>query len=71
MRAAGPDHRRLGQRNGDIMNALTLRDARAADMLALARLDDDGAPAAVMSVLSPGSATAARSADLNSTHIGN
>ena len=41
------------------MNALTLPDVQAADMLALARLDDDGAPAAVLSVLSPGSATAA------------
>ena len=38
------------------MTALTLRDAEAADRLALARLDDDGAPAAVTSVVSPGSA---------------
>jgi hypothetical protein len=29
------------------MNALALRDLEAADRLALARLDDDGAPAAV------------------------
>jgi hypothetical protein len=40
------------------MNALTLRDVQAADMLALARLDDDGAPVAVTSVIPPGSATA-------------
>jgi hypothetical protein len=33
------------------MNALNLRDAEAADRLALARLDDDGAPAAVTSVI--------------------
>jgi uncharacterized protein DUF5994 len=38
------------------MTALTLRDVEAADRLALARLDDDGAPAAVTSVVSPGSA---------------
>jgi hypothetical protein len=38
------------------MNAPTLRDVEAADRLALARLDDDGAPAAVTSVVSPGSA---------------
>jgi hypothetical protein len=50
---------RLGHRNGDIINALTLRDVEAADRLALARLDDDGAPAAVTSVTSPGSVTAA------------
>jgi hypothetical protein len=31
------------------MTALTLRDAEAADSLALARLDDDGAPVAVTS----------------------
>lgn len=42
------------------MNALPLRDVQAADTLALARLDDDGAPAAVTSVISLGSATAAR-----------
>ena len=38
------------------MTALTLRDVEAADRLALARRDDDGAPAAVTSVVSPGSA---------------
>jgi uncharacterized protein DUF5994 len=38
------------------MTALTVRDVEAADRLALARLDDDGAPAAVTSVVSPGSA---------------
>jgi Family of unknown function (DUF5994) len=42
------------------MTALTLRDVEAADRLALARLDDDGAPAAVTSVISPGSAKNAR-----------
>jgi len=42
------------------MNAPTLRDMQAADTLALARLDDDGAPAAVTSVISQRSATAAR-----------
>ena len=41
------------------MNALTLRDLEAADRLALARLDDDGAPAAVTSVVSHGSAKTA------------
>jgi hypothetical protein len=35
------------------MTALTLHDVEAADRLALARLDDDGAPAAVTSVASP------------------
>jgi Family of unknown function (DUF5994) len=34
------------------MTALTLRDVEAADGLALARLDDDGAPAAVTSAVS-------------------
>lgn len=38
------------------MNALTLHDVEAADRLALARLDDDGAPTAVTSVDSHGSA---------------
>ena len=38
------------------MTALTLRDVEAADRLALARRDDDGAPAAVTSVVSPRSA---------------
>jgi hypothetical protein len=42
------------------MTALTLPDVEAADRLALARLDDDGAPAAVTSVVSPGSARNAR-----------
>ena len=36
------------------MTALTLRDVAAADSLALARLDDDGAPAAVTSAVSHG-----------------
>ena len=42
------------------MTALTLRDVEAADSLALARLDDDGAPAAVTSVASHASAKTAR-----------
>ena len=42
------------------MTALTLRDVEGADSLALARLDDDGAPAAVTSVVSHGSAKTAR-----------
>jgi Family of unknown function (DUF5994) len=42
------------------MNALNLRDIQAADTLALARFDDDGAPAAVTPVISQRSATAAR-----------
>jgi len=37
------------------MTAFTLRDVEAADSLALARLDDDGAPAAVTSAVSHGS----------------
>ena len=37
------------------MTALTLREVEAADSLALARLDDDGAPAAVTSAVSHGS----------------
>lgn len=41
------------------MTALTLRDAEAADRLALARLDDDGAPAAMTSAVSAGSAKTA------------
>ena len=41
------------------MTALTLRDVEAADRLALARFDDDGAPA-VASVVSSGSAKNAR-----------
>ena len=44
------------------MTALTLRGAEAADSLARAGLDDDGAPAAVTSVISHGGAKAARSA---------
>jgi Family of unknown function (DUF5994) len=43
------------------MTAFTLRDVEAADSLALARLDDDGAPAAVTSVISHGGAKTARS----------
>ncbi len=35
-------------RSGDLVNAPTVRDLRADDGLALARLDDDGAPAAVI-----------------------
>jgi Family of unknown function (DUF5994) len=42
------------------MTAPALRDVEAADSLALARLDDDGAPAAVTSVISRGGAKAAR-----------
>jgi hypothetical protein len=42
------------------MTALTLRDIEAADSLALARLDDDGAPAAVTSAVSHGSAKTTR-----------
>lgn len=34
-------------RSGDLVNAPTVRDLRADDGLALAQLDDDGAPAAV------------------------
>src|SRR6266480_5689644 len=56
MRAAGPDRRRPGRRSRDVMTALTVRDVESADRLALARLDDDGAPAAVTSVVSPGRA---------------
>src|SRR5690348_5854389 len=61
MRAAGLDRRRLGRKSGDIMTALTLHGVEAADSLALARLDDDGAPAAVTSVISHGGAKTARS----------
>jgi uncharacterized protein DUF5994 len=61
MRAAGLDRHRLGRRIGDIMTALTLRDVEAADSLALARLDDDGAPAALTSVIWRGGAKIARS----------
>jgi hypothetical protein len=60
MRAAGLDRHRLGRRIGDIMTALTLRDVEAADSLALARLDDDGAPAALTSVIWHGGAKTAR-----------
>ena len=42
------------------MTALTLRGIEAADRLALARLDDDGAPAAVTSAVSYGSAKTTR-----------
>jgi hypothetical protein len=47
MPAAGPDRAAPGYRGGDIVNTFTSRDAEAADRLALARLDDDGAPPAV------------------------
>src|SRR2546422_116350 len=60
MRAAGLDRRRPGRRSADIMTALTLRGLEAADSLALARLDDDGAPAALTSVISRGGAKTAR-----------
>ncbi len=42
------------------MTAVTLRDVEAADSLSLARLDDDGAPAAVTSVISHGGAKTAQ-----------
>jgi uncharacterized protein DUF5994 len=42
------------------MTAFTLHGAEAADSLALARLDDDGAPAAVTPVISHGGAKTAR-----------
>jgi hypothetical protein len=41
------------------MTALTLRDVETADRLALARLEDDGAPAAMMRAFSHGSAKTA------------
>jgi hypothetical protein len=44
---------------GDIMNVPNSRDLDTADRLALARLDDDGAPAAVTSMISHGSAKTA------------
>ena len=47
MEAAGPDRAAPGYRDGDIVSAFTSRDAGAADRLALARLDDDGAPPTV------------------------
>ena len=47
MPAAGPDRAAPGYRGGDIVNTVTSRDLEAADRLALARLDDDGAPPAV------------------------
>ena len=47
MPAAGPDRAAPGYRGGDIVNTFTSRDVEAADELALARLDDDGAPPAV------------------------
>jgi len=47
MPAAGPDRAAPGYRGGDIVNTFTSRDVEAADRLALARLDDDGAPPAV------------------------
>jgi hypothetical protein len=33
-----------GSGSGDTMNTFTAKDLEAADLLALARLDDDGAP---------------------------
>src|SRR5260370_5384710 len=42
MQAAGPDSWPGG--SGDTMNALAAQDVEAADLLALARLDHDGAP---------------------------
>jgi hypothetical protein len=46
MQAAGPDSWPGGCEcgSGDTMNALAAQDVEAADLLALARLDDDGAP---------------------------
>src|SRR5258708_36180064 len=46
MHAAGPDPRPggCGCGRGATMNALAAQDIEAADLLALARLDDDGAP---------------------------
>lgn len=41
---ARPLARQLRRRQGDTMNAFTAADQEAADLLALARLDDDGAP---------------------------
>src|SRR5690348_4085304 len=55
MRATWPDRHRPGPTSGDTMTAFTLRDVEAADSLALARLDDDGAPAAVTSTFPHGS----------------
>jgi hypothetical protein len=42
MQAAGPDPWPGG--SGATMNVLAAQDIEAADLLALARLDDDGAP---------------------------
>jgi hypothetical protein len=47
MPAAGPDRAAPGYRSGEIVSAFTSRDVEAADNLAPARLDDDGAPSAV------------------------
>jgi hypothetical protein len=46
MQVAGPDPwpGGCGCGSGDTMNALAANDPGAADLLALARLDDDGAP---------------------------
>jgi hypothetical protein len=44
MPAAGPDRAAPGYRGGDIVTTFTSRDLETADELALARLDDDGAP---------------------------
>jgi hypothetical protein len=48
MPAAGPDRAAPGYRSGEIVSTFTSRDVwEPADKLALARLDDDGAPSAV------------------------
>jgi hypothetical protein len=47
MPAEGPDRAGPGYRSGEIVSTFTSRDVEAADELALARLDDDGAPSAV------------------------
>ncbi|HUZ36332.1 MAG TPA: hypothetical protein VMV17_08380 [Streptosporangiaceae bacterium] len=44
--AAGQDQAPRLNRSGDSMNVFISRDLEAADRLALARLDDDGAPPA-------------------------
>ena len=46
MQAAGPDPWPGGCEcgSGAMMNAVAAQDIEAADLLALARLDDDGAP---------------------------
>jgi hypothetical protein len=47
MPVAGPDLGAPGYRGGDIVSAFRSRGVEAAGELAPARLDDDGAPAAV------------------------